>query len=168
MGFVLLCFCLSSFYYRFSQISYQNLGESVALEQLENLYTSMYLVQKQTGSFKYDLSLVKPAILKNQSFGFKSVCQVSAEDVASRKSLVINLDSIEHREVTEYERLQNLFTSIINEYSDCTDQAFKAVVVHRALGEIGIYRIDQNHHIDVIKSSRLGFFDWLWSAVKIY
>jgi len=168
MGFVLLCVCLSSFYYRFSQIAYQNLGESVALEQLESLYTSMYQAQKQTGSFTYDLSFVKPHIFKNQSFGFRNNCLVTSEKKVNQKHLMINLESISSRETSEYEHLQNLFTSIINEYSDCADNAFKAVVVHKAMGQIGIYRIDQNHQIEIVRSSRLGFSSWLWSILKIY
>lgn len=165
MGFVLLCVFLSSFYYRFSQIAYQNMGEPVAFEQLESLYKSMYQAQKQIGSFQYDLAFVKPQIFKNQSFGFKSNCQAKSQNVNDQKNLIINLESVNNIETSEYERL---FMSVINEYSECSSDAFKAVVVHKALGRIGIYRIDQNHQIEIIRSSRLGFLDWLLSNLKIH
>lgn len=165
MGFVLLCVCLSCFYYRFSQLAYQMLGEPVALKQLESIYQSMYKVRDKVGHFEYNLQIVKPEIFNNQSFGFRSEC-LRSQSVDQQQTFLINQNTDQHMMGSiEKSIFEKKILNYIHKYSECDRHTFAAVVVHAAFGRVGVYRINQDRQIEVIQTSRLDFIGWLKSLL---
>lgn len=158
IGFILLCLCLSNFYYRYSQLVYETVGEKVALQQLQLIDQEMNKHFQAKGAYTYNLAVLGIDVLPGQSFGFKETCFVDPKNTQSQLFFKTKDESPLYSKGFE-SRMD--ISVIINQFATCARDSYTAVVTHKFLNRLGIYTIDQNHQVEIIRSSSLSFLKWL-------